>query len=194
MADESERAELAELPGVKGWLGRRLGGPGLAFYAFFGCLAALAILGEIAEVMRWPLLFASLGPTVMLFFERSSRKAAQPRNTLIGHAVGIICGWIALVLFGLNNAPSVMHVGVTPERLAAAALSVALTAFFKHLLKAPHPPAGSTALLVSLGFFTTWFQLGALMFGIVLLTIIGWLINRLLGVRGPLWGKPSSQS
>lgn len=194
MAGKSEQVELAELPGIKGWLGARLGQPGLALYAFGGCLCAIAIVAELAAVMRWPMLFPSLGPTVLLFFERSSRAAAWPRNTLIGHAVAIICGWISLVLFGLNTAPDVMTTGVTPGRLGAAALSVALTAAIKHLLKAPHPPAGATALMVSLGFFTTWFQLGALMFGIVLLTATSWLINRLLGVPEPVWGKPSSGS
>ena len=39
----------------------------------------------------------------------------------------------------------------SPSRVAAAALSVALSGAILHLLKAKHPPSGATTLIVSLG-------------------------------------------
>lgn len=192
MSEEEEKTNPP--PGLKGWLKIRFGHTGVALYAFSGCLLAVGLVGIAALLLRWPLLFVSLGPTVLLFFEKGMRPSSSPRNVLIGHAVGICAGWSCLWLFSLQDAPSVMAMGVTPARLAAAALSVGLTAFVKHLFRAPHPPAGSTALLVSLGFFTTGFQLGALFLGVVLLTIFGWALNHLAGVPMPVWGKPSSSS
>lgn len=189
---DSEQDDMP--PGLKGWLKRRSGQAGVALYAFAGCVVAVGLVAVAALLLHWPLLFVSLGPTVLLFFEKGMRPSAWPRSVLIGHAVGICAGWACLWLFGLQAAPDVMAMGVTPARLGAAALSVALTALVKHLLQAPHPPAGSTALLVSLGFFTTGFQLGMLFLGIVMLTIIGWVLNRLAGVPMPLWGKKSSSS
>jgi CBS-domain-containing membrane protein len=178
-------------PGFKGWLATRLGHSGAALFAFIGCLAAVALVGVVGLWLAWPLLFPSLGPTVLLFFEKEPKPSSWPRSVLIGHAVAVCAGWICLAIFGLLSAPDVLTTGITPGRLGAAALSVALTAFFKHLVKAPHPPAGATALMVSLGFFTTGFQLGALYFAIVLLTIFGCSLNRLMGLPVPLWGKPS---
>jgi len=55
------------------------------------------------------------------------------------------------------------------------------------LLSSPHPPAGATTLIVGLGLLTTPAQLAAMAAGVILLTVVGWLMNRLLGVPVPLW-------
>ncbi|HET7674122.1 MAG TPA: HPP family protein [Gammaproteobacteria bacterium] len=181
-------------PGLKGRLKQRFGHAGVAMFAFLGCVIAIALVGVVALLLRWPLLFPSLGPTVLLLFEKEQRPSAWPRNILIAHAIAICAGWISLWLFGLMHAPDVMAMGVTPARLGCAAFAVALTAFVKHLLKAPHPPCGATTLMVALGFFTTGFQLGVLYFGLVLLTIFSLALNRLWGVPMPVWGKPAESS
>jgi CBS domain-containing membrane protein len=46
--------------------------------------------------LRQPLLFPSLGPTVILFFETPLSPQASPRNTLIGHAVALLAGYASL--------------------------------------------------------------------------------------------------
>ncbi len=175
-------------PGVKGRLEKRLGELGLGLYTFIGCLVATGLVGLAALFSREPMLFPSLAPTVLMFFERAQQPSACPRNTLIGHGIAIIAGWISLAIFGLLAAPSVLIAGVTWARVGAAALSVAATGFTKHLLRVPHPPAGASALIVSLGFLTTWPQLLSMAAGIVLLTIVSWCANYLLGVPMPLWG------
>ncbi len=45
--------------------------------------------------------FPSLGPTAFLFFFTPRAPAASPRHTIYGHAIGIVCGYGALWLFGL---------------------------------------------------------------------------------------------
>lgn len=180
--------------GPKKWLTYFWGQPGIAAYAFLGCIITISLVGIVGLLFQWPLLFPSLGPTVILFFERGQRPAAWPRNTIIAHAVAIGAGWISLALFGLLNEPEVLISGITQAHIAAAAFSVALTAFIKHLFHAPHPPAGATTMIISLGFFTTPYQLGAMVFSIILVTIFGWGVNRILGGRMPVWGHHSQTS
>lgn len=173
--------------GLKQWLHSRLGELGLGLYSFLGCLLTIALIGVVALVSQQPLLAPSLGPTVLLFFEGALQPAACPRNTLYGHGIGIAAGWLSLALFGLLDAPSALSAGFSAAHVGAAALSVALTALLKHLIRAPHPPAGATTLIVSLGLLTTPTQLTSLAAGVVLITIAGWCTNRLLGVPMPVW-------
>lgn len=180
--------------GLKNRLNRLWGQPGIAVYAFIGCLTTISLIGVMGLLVHWPLLFPSLGPTVILFFERGQRPAAWPRSTLIGHGIAIGAGWLSLILFGLLNEPNILITGVTPLHAAATAFSVALTAFVKHLFHAPHPPAGATTMIISLGFFTTLPQLGVLALSIILVTIFGWSINRITGGKMPIWGERSNTS
>jgi CBS domain-containing membrane protein len=133
---------------------------GEAAYAFFACGLALGTSGLAAYLAKQPLLFPSLGPTALLFFERPMAATSSPRNALIGHAVAILAG----------------------------ALSLALTGTVLLLLDASHPPTGATTLIVSLGFLQTPPEMAALMAGVVLLTVVGWLLNRAAGVPMPVWG------
>lgn len=160
---------------------------GEALYNFIGCLLALAASGFAAYLVSEPLLFPSLGPTAFLFFEYPLSSGASPRNTLIGHLVGIVAGALSLAIFGLLAHPSVLQEGVTLTRVGAAALSMALTGTLLLLLRASHPPAGATTLIVSLGFLQTPHEMLELMLGVVWLTAVGWIINRALGVPVPLW-------
>jgi CBS-domain-containing membrane protein len=55
------------------------------------------------------------------------------------------------------------------------------------LLRAPHPPAGATTLIVSLGILRQPWQLLLLMVAVALLTFQAIVINRLAGIPYPLW-------
>jgi CBS domain-containing membrane protein len=76
---------------------------------------------------------------------------------------------------------------VTWPRVIAAALSLGLTAGLMVLLRSPHPPAGATTLIISLGILTKPWQLALLMEAVVLLTLYAFAINRLAGIPYPLW-------
>jgi hypothetical protein len=173
--------------GLQRLLQEQLGRPGEAIYAASAGAVAIAISGLAAHLLRQPLLFPSLGPSVFLFFEAPLNPQASPRNTLVGHGVALLAGYVSLAIFGLLAAPSVLEAGVTPPRIGAAALSILITMALLILLSSPHPPAGATTLIVSLGLLTTPAQLAAMAAGVVLLTIVGWLMNRLLGVPVPVW-------
>ena len=156
-------------------------------YTFFTCLLALGGSGLVAYASKQPLLFPSLGPTALLFFEQPTAKPSTPRNALIGHAVAILAGAFALTVFGLLDDGSVLQEGVTLARAGAGALSVALTGAVLLLLRASHPPSGATTLILSLGFLQTPREMAMLMIGVAVLTAAGWAINRALGVPMPSW-------
>lgn len=96
-------------------------------------------------------------------------------------------GYLSLAVTGLTAAGPALAVGVSWPRVIAAALSLGLTAGLMVLLKSPHPPAGATTLIVSLGILTQPWQLGLLMIAVVLLTLQAIGINRLAGIPYPLW-------
>jgi CBS-domain-containing membrane protein len=53
--------------------------------------------------------------------------------------------------------------------------------------RVPHPPAGATTLIVSLGILREPWQLGVLMVGVALLVVQGFVINRVAGIDYPAW-------
>lgn len=59
-------------------------------------------------------------------------------------------------------------------------------------LRVPHPPAGATTMIISLGILTEAAHLGVLMLAVGLLTVQAFAINRLAGVPYPRWAPPAS--
>ena len=57
------------------------------------------------------------------------------------------------------------------------------------LLKAAHPPAGATTLIVSLGIVTRPLHLVVIEIAVALLTLQAIAINRLAGLDYPLWAR-----
>ncbi len=170
------------------WLLRRHANvPVLAAFAFLNGLISIAIMSAIAVLTSSPFIFPSLGPTAFLFFYTPTAPAASPRNTIIGHAIGVVSGYVSLVVTGLTATGPALSVGVTWPRVIAAALSLALTSGLMVLLKSPHPPAGATTLIISLGLLRQPAQLVILMIAVVLLTIQAIVINRIAGIDYPLW-------
>jgi len=149
-------------------------------YAGVLSLAVLGLSGAVGLALMQPWLFPSLGPTVMLFFESPEQPASRPLNALVGHLVGIAVGLGCFTLFGLTGQPPAPIGGLTPGYVAAGALSVALTTLVLSLLQLPHPPAGASTLIVSLGILTSPIQLLSMAGAVALITSAGWCLNRLL--------------
>ena len=161
--------------------------PVLALFSFINGCISIGLMAVLAVITGSPFIFPSLGPTAFLFFYTPTAPSATPRNTLIGHAVGAAAGYLSLVVTGLTMAGPALTVGVTWPRVIAAGLSLGLTAGVMVLLKSPHPPAGATTLIVSLGILRQPWQLVLLMGAVVLLTLQAIAINRLAGIPYPLW-------
>lgn len=164
----------------------------LGLFAFLNGCVSIALMAAAALATGQPFVFPSLGPTAFLLFYSPLLPAASPRNTVVGHLIGAGAGYLSLVVFGLRDAGAAITAGVSGQRVGAAALSLGLTSGLMAWLRVPHPPAGATTLIVSLGIIATLPKLGVLMVGVILLVVQGFAINRLAGLDYPVWSPRSS--
>ena len=165
----------------------------LGLFSFVNGLIAIAAMALVALATGEPFVFPSLGPTAFLLFYTPLLPASSPRNTLGGHAIGAAAGYLALVVFGLTDAAPALATEVTGARVGAAALSLGLTSGAMVWARVPHPPAGATTLIVSLGILREPEQLVVLMVAVGLLVLQALAINRLAGIRYPVWSPRSAE-
>jgi CBS domain-containing membrane protein len=168
-------------------LGRFPPRPMWALFVLVNGFLTIAILAALAMISRTPMVFPSLGPTAFLFFFTPQAPTASPRHALYGHAIGLLCGYGALLVTGLAHAPPAMVTGVSLARVVAAALSLGLTGALMILLRAAHPPAGATTLIVSLGIIVRPLHLLVIEMSVALLTVQAIVINKLAGIAYPVW-------
>lgn len=165
-----------------------------AAFMFVNGFVTIGLLSLIALATGTPFVFPSLGPTAFLFFFDPRAPSASPHHALIGHAIGILCGYGSLLLFHLEHSGSALALGVTFPRVLAAALSLAATGALMILFKAAHPPAGATTLIVSLGAIARPLHLVLIEVALVVLVLQTIAINRLAGLDYPLWRPRARQA
>lgn len=158
-----------------------------SIYVFVNGFITIAVLALLALVSGNPFVFPSLGPTAFLLFFSPLGKSSSPRNTIIGHAIGLACGYAAFVLTGAGALPFGAHQGIFWPRILAAALSLSSTGALMVLLDVSHPPAGATTLIVSLGIISKPLELVIIEVAVFLLVAQALAINRLAGLRYPWW-------
>jgi CBS-domain-containing membrane protein len=157
-----------------------------SLYMFVNGFITIALLSLLAVFTGSAFVFPSLGPTAYLFFFSPLAESASPKDTILGHAIGLTCGYGAY-RFALEYGPASFHHGVYGPRILAAALSLAFTGAFMVLLRINHPPAGATTLIVSLGILSAPRNLVIIEVAVVLLTAQAFVINRLAGLPYPIW-------
>ena len=167
--------------------------PVLAIFSFLNGCISIGLMSTLALITGSPFIFPSLGPTAFLFFYTPRAPSASPRYTLVGHTIGVLAGYFSLVVTGLTTAGPALAVGVTWPRVIAAALSLGLTSGLMVLFKSPHPPAGATTLIISLGLITKPLLLIVLLVAVMILTLQALAINRLAGIPYPLWNPAKEQ-
>lgn len=161
-------------------------------YVFVNGFITIAVLALLALVSRNPFVFPSLGPTAYLLFFSPLGKTSSPRNTIFGHAVGLLCGYAAFALTGAGALPFGTHQGIFWPRILSAALSLSATGALMVLLDVSHPPAGATTLIVSLGIISRPRELVIIEVAVFLLVAQALAINRLAGLPYPLWSAVDS--
>lgn len=167
--------------------------PFLALFSFVSGGVSIGLMSVLAVVTGSPFIFPSLGPTAFLLFYTPTAPASSPRNTVYGHIIAVCAGYASLLVTGLAHNPNAFNGTVSWPRVVAAALSLGLTAGIMSIIRSPHPPAGATTLVVSLGILRTPYNLGILLAGVILLVLLALLINRLAGIDYPLWKRPPSR-
>jgi hypothetical protein len=149
----------------------------------WGSIAAgglLLVVGFLGVLAGFPWLVPSLGPTAVLIAVTPAHPTARPWNTIVGHAGGIVAGFAAVAVIGAASAPTVLgdH-QLVPVRVAAAAIAIALTVGAGFLLRASHPPAAATTLLVALGSIATLEQALIVLVGVMVTAGAGEVIREL---------------
>jgi CBS domain-containing membrane protein len=164
-----------------------------AIYVCVNGFITIGLLGLLAFLAGSPFVFPSLGPTAYLFFFSPLAEVSSPRNTILGHAIGLICGYAAFALAVTSSPPFGISPGVHGARLLAAALSLSATGALMAFLRISHPPAGATTLIVSLGIISQPKELVIIEVAVILLTVQAFAINRLAGIPYPVWSKHKSE-
>lgn len=152
-----------------------------AVWAPLSAGALMLVVGLAGLAAHQPLLFPSLGPTAFLHSETPDQDSARPYNTVVGHLIGLLAGFVAVWMFGAANAPSVLATHeLTAPRVWASVLAVMLTLLGGLLLRASHPPAAATTLIASLGGFPPAVRSTiTVMSGVLLVTLCGEVLRRL---------------
>lgn len=170
------------------WLSRRPTPPAVpdVVWAPLAAATLLGVLGVLALLFHHPWVIASLGPTVYVLAQAPAHPAGRAYNVVAGHLLGVAAGIVAVWLTGAAGEPIVLETGVlTGARVAAAALAVALTLLATLALRADHPPAAATTLLVALGSLRTPADVANLAIGAAVIALAGIAIRRVRLGRWP---------
>lgn len=160
-------------------------------YVLAATTLSIAVVGVAAVLTHSPMVFPSLGPTAFMLFAAPLIVEASPRNVFCGHLVGVLCGVGALAAFGLLQvAPDLED--ITWRRLGALTVALAVSIAVMMLLDIQHAPAIATTLIVALGLIRGPARLGMVMLAVLTLIVLAAVINRLHGVRTPLWAPAPS--
>lgn len=175
---------LAHLPPTFVW----------AAYVALNSFVTIALLTLLALLSRNPFVFPSLGPTAYLFFFSPQAESASPRNAVLGHLIGLLCGFAAYRITGMHSFPQGFGGEVYWPRILASALALALTGAIMVLLHVNHPPAGATTMIVSLGILAKPEYLVIIEIAVILLAAQAFIINRLAGLQYPIWRNHSPRT
>jgi CBS-domain-containing membrane protein len=137
--------------------------------------SAVGAIGILSVLCHAPWLFASLGPTIVIQCGSPQERIARPWNVAIGHLVALATAFLAIHLTGAAVMPPFAdHAVLTINRVVAAAFAVGVGFYLEVLLGARHPPAASTALLVTLGIVKAdWRTVAIVVIGVSMVVAIG---------------------
>jgi hypothetical protein len=151
-----------------------------AVWAPVAAAAVVLVVGTLGILVGLPWLVPSIGPSAVLIAVSPSHPTARAWNTVVGHAGGIASGFAAVAVLGAASAPTVLgdHQLVW-SRVAAAVLAIALTVAIGFIVRAPHPPAAATTLLVALGSIATLREALIVMAAVVITAGVGEVLREL---------------
>lgn len=149
-------------------------------WATLGEAGLIFVITAIALGVREPLIFASLGPTAYELVEQPHQRSARTYNIIVGHMIGLGCGFLALFLLGGWGEPNVLSTAiVTQRRLWIIVIAATATTFLTLIAKAGQPAALATTLLVALGSMQKGRDAVAMVIGVLLIAAIGEPLRRL---------------
>jgi CBS-domain-containing membrane protein len=156
-------------------------------YVCINGFITMALLAALGAVTQTPFVFPSVGPTAYLLFFTPLHKSASPRNAILGHTIGLLCGYGAFWITGMHTFSQPFAQASYWPQILAAALALAATGMLMVIFSVSHPPAGATTLIVALGILWRPWHLVIIEAAVVLLVLQAWAINHLAGLDYPLW-------
>jgi len=156
---------------------------------------AAALLGVIAWRTGIPFLFPALGASAFIVFALPGAPAAAPRTVVLSHFVGAVTGWCCLQAFSVDPTSATLSHLIGLPHILAASLSLGITTLLMLILRLPHPPAGATTLIVSLGSMPAAWHIGVVVGSCLLLSGLALAAHRAAGPPYPLWhpkGSPAA--
>lgn len=149
---------------------------------------AVLLVGLFAWLVNAPCLAPPLGVTAVLCVQNPGHPACSPRSIVLGHALGIASGLSAAALCGVLGASSALAGPFTLGHALASGLAITLTVLTTVWFRCPHPPAGATTLVASLGLMTVERGAPAFMVG----TLATVAILRVMARRRPAMSVQSA--
>lgn len=149
------------------------------------------VAGAMTLATGKPWLFAGIGPTAVMLAASPSHPTTRFHSIVLGHAVALLCAWLAVLLLGAGSSAGLLSGPPSVARIWASAFAVAVTVLVQPSVRAYHPPAAATALLVTLGVYRiNWQNALALLGGVLAVALVGeWLRRvRLDAQRGEMRG------
>lgn len=111
--------------------------------SLLGAFIAISAIGYVAFHFSRPFLLAPFGASAVLLFSVYDSPLAQPRNTVLGHALAAFIGGMVAIIH------NVYFGNVNSESYVWIAASVAMSIAAMQFLRLTHPPAGATAFIAS---------------------------------------------
>ena len=141
----------------------------------------IVLAGAIGYWLKQPWLFAGLGPTVLMLASNPGHETTRFRAVVVAHLAAIGCAYLAILLLNAQGAAAVITRATVPlPRVWASAAALAMLAILMPQLRAYHPPAAATALLVTLGAYRMTGKTPlALMAGVVAVAVAGEVLQRI---------------
>ena len=146
----------------------------------------IVVAGAVGYWLKQPWLFAGLGPTVLMLASNPGHETTRFRAVVVAHLAAIGVAYLALLMLNASVSTAVITRATVPlPRVWASAAALAMLAILMPQLKAYHPPAAATALLVTLGAYRMTGKTPlALMAGVVAVAVIAELLNRVRPRKG----------
>jgi hypothetical protein len=156
----------------------------------------LVLVGLVAVAAGGqPWLLPSLGPTAYLVAGMPALPESRTYNIVVGHLIGILAGFAAVYLVGAYDDPVVLQAKMlTGGRVAASVLAIVLLMLTSVPLRASHPPAAATILLITLGSLKTAQDAASLVVGVITIAIGSELFRRVRLRQLPAVPKPTEHS
>jgi len=160
-----------------------------SLYTLVMCTVMTAVLCALAVLSSEPFVVPSVGPTIFIIFAFPLSDQAHPRNIIFSTIVAILAGAIALKAFGLVGVPPDLT-DLTWLRTGALVLAVALGTAGIIVLRALHVPALATAMIIAAGLLSKPTDWLAVFCGVLVVTYLGFAINRAAGKPQAPWWRP----